>query len=156
MSPVFNENDSPLKKTVMVLFWILCGAIALKVLAVVLNSLGGLIAAAVWFGPAIWVYWHAQSRDVPRPFLWALLALFTSVIGLVVYLIVNSDDGSNALCPICGSKVKRDYQKCPHCGNALTPAQGRCASCGRKLEPTWDFCARCGTVVPKPPGPIVT
>lgn len=156
MSPVFNENDSPLKKTVMIMFWIVCGAVALKIVQIVLSSLGGLIAAAVWIGPAIWVYWHAQSHDVPRPFLWGLLALFTSVVGLVVYLIVHSDDCSLALCPTCGSRVRRDYQKCPHCGTALTVAPGKCASCGRRMEPSWDFCARCGAPVPKPPSPIIT
>jgi len=155
MSPVFTEDDSPLKKTVMVMFWIFCAAVALLIAKAVLAGLAALIPAIVWVGPALWVYWHAQKHDVARPFLWALLTLLTWVIGLVVYLIVHSDDGTFALCPTCGSRVKREYQKCPQCGNALTVARAKCPSCGRRLEPSWEFCARCGASIPKSEPPDV-
>ena len=162
MSPVFNQEDSTTKKTVMIMFWVFCAAVALLVAKAVLAGIAALIPAVVWIGPALWVYWHAQKHDVAKPFLWALLTLFTWVIGLVVYLIAHSDDSAIALCPTCGSRVKRQYQKCPQCGGPLTSTRAKCPSCGRKLEPSWEFCARCGASIPRPerpsslemPGPV--
>ncbi|MCU0611995.1 MAG: zinc ribbon domain-containing protein [Candidatus Eisenbacteria bacterium] len=144
MSPVFDEHDSALKKTIMILFWAFCAMVALALAKALLAGVAAMIPVVVWVGPAVWVYWNAQKRGVARPFLWALLVLLTWVIGLVVYLLAHSDDDALPLCPACGARVRRDYACCPHCGGDVSDARSRCAACGKRADPTWEFCSRCG------------
>src|SRR4051794_28106316 len=85
-----------------------CGAIYLFVVAgfLVLNIL-----------MLVWVARDAKNRGMDTPAVWMLLVLFTSVVGLIVYLL-SRPSGTFVLCPRCGNKKLPMTVKCPHCGNA--------------------------------------
>jgi len=145
MSPIFDEHDSPLKKTVIILGWFLVAVIAIRILLVfITNVLPVLAGLAFWLGPAVWVFWHAQKNSVARPFLWAVLTLFTWVIGLVVYLLVQSGNGKKNVCPSCGLKVEKEYVVCPGCGADLSSLQPTCPYCGKPIQSHWKYCTACG------------
>ena len=142
MSPIFDEHDSPVKKTAIVLFWIVAAVVILKIASLVLSGVVALLPFVVLFTPAVWVYWHAQKRGEARPLLWALLTLFTWLIGLVIYLIVHPENGIQ--CPSCGAKVERNFATCPSCGADLRSQIWNCRHCGKSVKTGWIYCAHCG------------
>lgn len=151
MSPIFKEDDSTFKKATMVVLWLVIAIVTLKLIAFLLHDvLPPLFFIAVFIGPAIWVFWNAQERGVSKPLAWALLVLFTWVIGLVIYLIVQSDGGRRLHCPACGSEVKREYTSCPGCGAELGELIRYCPSCGEAVQPGWEFCSSCGRQLDSP------
>ena len=65
----------------------------------------------------IWVARDAKARGLDSAVLWMALVLFTSVLGLIIY-IFSRPQGELVLCPHCGNKRLRTSAKCPTCGNA--------------------------------------
>lgn len=65
----------------------------------------------------VWVARDSKSRGVENPILWVILVLFTSVIGLVIYL-VTRPAGQLVQCASCGKNRLEGSLRCPHCGNA--------------------------------------
>ena len=65
----------------------------------------------------IWVARDAKSRGMDSAVLWMVLVMFTSVIGLVIY-IFSRPQGNLIQCPSCNNKRLQASAKCPHCGNA--------------------------------------
>ena len=63
----------------------------------------------------IWVARDAKSRGMDGAILWMLLVMFTSVIGLVIYLLARPQ-GNTIPCPNCQNKKLQTSVKCPHCG----------------------------------------
>ncbi len=65
----------------------------------------------------VWVARDAKSRSMDSAVLWMLLVMFTSIIGLLIY-ILSRPQGELMQCPHCNNKRLTASAKCPHCGNA--------------------------------------
>ena len=65
----------------------------------------------------IWVARDSKARGMDNSIVWMLLVLFTSVLGLIVY-IFSRPKGNLIPCGHCGNKRMDTSAKCPHCGNA--------------------------------------
>jgi len=65
----------------------------------------------------VWVARDAKSRGMDSSVLWMLLVMFSSFLGLVIYLF-SRPQGSLVQCSHCGNKRLQASAKCPHCGNA--------------------------------------
>ena len=65
----------------------------------------------------IWVARDAKSRGMDSAVLWMVLVMFTSVIGLIIY-IFSRPQGNLVQCQNCHNKRLQASAKCPHCGNA--------------------------------------
>lgn len=98
---------------------------------------------------AVFVYRDAKKRGLNAG-LWALLAFFTTIIGVVVYLLTRP--GEAGTCGKCGAPVWNGFVVCPVCGERLG---NRCVACGRALKSGWRLCPYCGHQVgeAKPPVP---
>ena len=66
----------------------------------------------------IWVAKDARARGMDNSVLWMLLVLFTSFVGLIIYLFARPK-GDFARCPRCRGKKLSVLIKCPHCGAAV-------------------------------------
>jgi RNA polymerase subunit RPABC4/transcription elongation factor Spt4 len=111
---------------------------------------------------AVWVGIDANRRG-QNGILWGLLVLFTSLIGLIVYLLISPMIASRsflpnriggpaapetpqvggAACPSCHAEVQADFRICPRCGATLA----RCGQCDKSIRPDWKVCPYCGTPV---------
>jgi RNA polymerase subunit RPABC4/transcription elongation factor Spt4 len=107
---------------------------------------------------AIYVGFDANRRGM-QGFLWGALVLFTSIVGLVVYLIVCSGmfDQSTTVhrsqappgptgaaageCSSCRSPLEKDFKMCPYCGEELSRS---CLGCGKPQQAGWKVCPYCG------------
>ncbi len=65
----------------------------------------------------VWVARDAKSRGMDSAVLWMVLVMFTSVIGLVIY-ILSRPQGNLEKCKSCNNNRLQASAKCPHCGNA--------------------------------------
>lgn len=107
-----------------------------------------LLLLALWFAVTVWVYRDAESRGMNGA-LWAILTFFGNIIGLIIYLIVRSQDlspakGMTSACPSCSGAVTQGFAFCPHCGHRM---EERCPSCGKPVQPTWHNCPFCGAAL---------
>jgi len=68
----------------------------------------------------VFVYSDARKRNMDAV-LWTLLAVLTSGIGLIIYLVVRNKPAS-AACPACAQPVEPGWQLCPRCGSQLPEA----------------------------------
>ena len=64
----------------------------------------------------VWVARDAKSRGMDSAVLWMILVMFTSVIGLLIYLF-SRPQGDLMQCPHCNNGRLKASAKCPHCGN---------------------------------------
>lgn len=64
----------------------------------------------------VWVARDAKSRGMDSAVLWMILVMFTSVIGLVIYLF-SRPQGELMQCSHCNNRRLKASAKCPHCGN---------------------------------------
>ena len=128
-----------------------------------LFGIWGLIQVAL----ALWVGVDANRRGI-NGVLWGLLVLFTSVVGLIVYLLVAPtlesqrngraavsgpppDVAPPARCARCNTPLRPDFRACPECG---TTTRSACRECDRPLEPGWKVCPFCGTTAGGTPPPV--
>ena len=101
----------------------------------------------IQIGLAVWVGVDAHRRGL-NGFLWGLLVFFTTVVGLIVYLLVGPSMAQPGVvrgrrsCPSCGRHVQSDFKLCPYCSASLG-----CRQCGRDLQPDWKLCPQCGTPI---------
>jgi phospholipase D-like protein len=65
----------------------------------------------------VWVARDAKARGMDNSVLWMLLVMFTSVIGLIIYLF-SRPQGNVIQCRNCQNKRLQVSARCPHCGNA--------------------------------------
>jgi uncharacterized membrane protein YhaH (DUF805 family) len=63
----------------------------------------------------VWVARDAKARGMDSAVLWMVLVMFTSVIGLVIYIFARPQ-GNVIRCPNCGNNKLQAILKCPHCG----------------------------------------
>ncbi len=64
----------------------------------------------------VWVARDAKSRGMDSAVLWMVLVMFTSLLGLLIYLFARPQ-GNVVLCARCGNKRLQASALCPHCGN---------------------------------------
>ena len=65
----------------------------------------------------VWVARDAKSRGMDSAVLWMVLVMFTSLLGLLIY-ILSRPQGNLVTCQSCGNNRLQASAKCPHCGNA--------------------------------------
>jgi len=65
----------------------------------------------------IWVARDAKARGMDGSAIWMILVLFTSIIGLILY-IFSRPSGNLVPCQKCQNSRLEVSAKCPHCGNA--------------------------------------
>lgn len=107
-------------------------------LANLLDNATLLLFVLATFALAGWVWADARRREVDGPVAWALLTLFTNVIGWATYLVVRGRQ--RPACPNCGRTLRPAYRACPFCG---VQVRRSCPSCGQAVEEAWSFCAHC-------------
>ena len=91
-----------------------CGACGAGMGAMILVPI---IIFALNIALLVWVARDAKSRGMDSSVLWMVLVMFTSVIGLVIYLF-SRPQGNLMQCSSCGNNRLQASAKCPHCGNA--------------------------------------
>lgn len=112
----------------------------------------------------VWVGVDAQKRG-SNGYFWGLLVFFTSIVGLLVYLLWVTDamekishevqqrtqapaaaepatvvDAVLPSCPACGGEIEPDFKACPACGASL-----RCPGCDKTIRKGWKVCPWCTT-----------
>jgi ribosomal protein S27E len=65
----------------------------------------------------VWVAKDAKARGMDSAVLWMVLVMFTSLLGLIIY-IFSRPQGNLIRCPNCGNNRMQASVKCPHCGAA--------------------------------------
>ncbi|HEY7863005.1 MAG TPA: PLDc N-terminal domain-containing protein [Thermoanaerobaculia bacterium] len=83
-----------------------CGSFLFVILALVALSIALLV----------WVARDAKARGMDGAVIWMMVVFFTSVIGLIVYLL-SRPQGALMRCARCGNKRLQASKLCPHCGN---------------------------------------
>ena len=110
------------------------------------NIVGAMIAVVIFsmigyfLLVPVWVFLDASRREY-HPALWGILALFTNVVGLIIYLVVRPEMQH---CKSCKEPVRADYVLCPVCG---TRNRETCAKCGRIVNENWNLCPYCATPI---------
>ncbi len=106
-----------------------------------------LLLLTIWLIVVFWVYRDAERRGM-NGVLWALLVLVGSFVGLIIYLIVRSEEFPRMVaaeptqsCPSCGKVVVQKYAFCPHCGTRLKAV---CLNCEKPVSSDWKVCPHCG------------
>jgi len=101
----------------------------------------------IWIMVIVWVYRDAERRGM-NGVLWALLVFIGNLIGLLIYLIVRSDNlpvlksaQTTHPCPNCQKPVVSNFVFCPNCGTRL---QAVCPKCEKPVENSWRVCPNCG------------
>jgi hypothetical protein len=64
----------------------------------------------------VWVARDAKSRGMDSAVVWMILVMFTSVLGLLIY-IFSRPQGNLIRCASCNNNRLQASAKCPHCGN---------------------------------------
>ena len=100
-----------------------------------------------WIIVIIWVYRDAEKRGM-NGVLWAILAFIGNLIGLLIYLIVRSDNPlipekstEYYICSSCKKPINKGYKFCPHCGDTL---EDNCPNCNKTVQEEWKTCPHCG------------
>jgi len=88
-----------------------CGGCGAGVIFVIIAVIALNIALLVF------VARDAKARGMDSSILWMLLVMFTSALGLILYLF-SRPQGNLIQCPHCRNKRLQVSAKCPHCGNA--------------------------------------
>jgi uncharacterized membrane protein YhaH (DUF805 family) len=65
----------------------------------------------------VWVARDAKARGMDSAVIWMILVMFTSVIGLLIY-ILSRPQGNLIRCGRCGNNRLQASAQCPQCGNA--------------------------------------
>ncbi|UCE07037.1 MAG: zinc ribbon domain-containing protein [bacterium] len=106
-----------------------------------------LLLLIIWLIVVFWVYRDAERRGM-NGVLWALLIFVGNFVGLIIYLIVRSEEFPRLAaaeptqsCPSCGKVVVQKYAFCPHCGARLKAV---CPKCEKPVSSEWKVCPHCG------------
>ncbi len=105
----------------------------------------------------VWVARDAKNRGMGSSVGWVFLVLFTSLIGLIIYLF-SRPSGELVICEFCRNKRLKVATVCPHCGNPSKSIETKpistsrveyCPNCGYKISPDAIFCEECGSRIMK-------
>lgn len=101
----------------------------------------------LWIVVIAWVYRDAEKRGM-NGVLWALLVFIGNIIGLLIYLIVRSDNRSappktveTYICSNCKKSIQPQFKFCPSCGETLDDV---CPKCKKPVKTDWKVCPDCG------------
>lgn len=73
--------------------------------------------------------------------MWTLIAVYVpNFMGVIIYVIVRSNEKKKLRCINCGVTVDRDFNICPHCGE---PFGKTCSRCGKFIQEEWTVCPYC-------------
>lgn len=64
----------------------------------------------------VWIARDAKSRGMDSAVIWMLLVMFTSVVGLIIYLL-SRPQGNLIQCSHCSNRRLQASARCPYCGN---------------------------------------
>jgi hypothetical protein len=64
----------------------------------------------------VWVARDAKARGMDNAVMWMVLVMFTSVLGLIIYLF-SRPQGDLSRCGHCNNMRLQASARCPHCGN---------------------------------------
>ena len=92
------------------------GAAAAGIAGLGCSCLIVIVALAIQIAIAVWVYRDAKSRGMENAVLLTIVAVFTGILGLILYLLMRPK-GNMVACPSCAKKRLEGSTKCPHCGN---------------------------------------
>ena len=134
------KEDMTAKNILMYSCLALFGLLALNI---VLKLLPVAILLFFLLAPPIFVLSDAQERKTDRPVLWGVFTLFTSVFGLVVYLLVRPEKATNRICNHCRGKVEDGFVACPWCGRPIEKIVTKCPKCASDIKDGWKFCPKC-------------
>jgi|GEM_PF-974600 len=99
-----------------------------------------LVIMAGWLLIALWVYKDASQRRCAG-IVWGLLALFTNILGLFIYLIYRN---WHKTCHKCSALQDRNDIYCTFCGNKMEDTCSRCQGILREKDL---YCPHCGLLV---------
>ena len=112
-----------------------------------LITLFSLLMLILWIVVIVWVYRDAERRNM-NGVLWALLVFIGNLIGLLIYLIVRSDNPfpsekkpGSYICSNCKNSIDPNHKFCPHCGESLNDI---CPGCKKPVKEEWKVCPNCG------------
>ncbi|MDH4217779.1 MAG: zinc ribbon domain-containing protein [Candidatus Aminicenantes bacterium] len=110
-------------------------------------SIISLALLIIWIFVIVWVYRDAERRGM-NGVLWGLLVFIGNLVGLLIYLIVRSNNvpapksvQASQTCPHCQIPLSPHYIFCPTCGTRL---QSVCSKCQKPVEKDWQVCPHCG------------
>lgn len=97
----------------------------------------GLLAAL-----GVVVYKDAKAHNMSAG-LWAVVAVLApNFIGVIIYLIVRSNQEKKLNCSNCNAEVKADYNVCPNCQSVF---ENICDVCKHAVNTQMSYCPYCGT-----------
>lgn len=91
-----------------------------------------------WVLLALWVYAKALETKLNAP-LWGIIALFTNLAGLFIFLICRQGPQT---CYKCGALQNKTNLYCTFCGTRINKS---CDACGGLVGSKDAFCRTCGT-----------
>jgi cytochrome bd-type quinol oxidase subunit 2 len=81
------------------------------------------------------------TKQGMNPWMWVTIAVFVpNAIGIIIYLLVRSNERKKMRCHSCGNEVQSDFAKCPHCGTDLKML---CPGCNKPVDSVWNICPYC-------------
>jgi len=120
------------------------------------------LVLGIYLALIVWTFLdiRARSRD-PALWIFATLAAFVPVVGLLVYLILRprqtlmeaymrsleeeallQEIEERPVCPGCRVRVEPEFVLCPNCRTKL---KAECMSCKRLIELDWTVCPYCAS-----------
>ncbi|GKU26234.1 zinc ribbon domain-containing protein [Clostridium folliculivorans] len=101
---------------------------------------GSFVILIFWLGQSLWIYLDARNRNERFALGWAILALFSVPVSLIVYLMVTR--GREEKCKVCGTYLERGLTICTNCGKDVGKI---CTGCGNIMKESWNYCPKCKT-----------
>lgn len=98
----------------------------------------------IWILIPNWVYQDARKRHLKNPLAWAIVAFFSHLFGLLIYILSRPKISLSNACESCNAFVAENAEFCTNCGTKVTKEK-RCQSCDSVLHADWLYCATCGT-----------
>lgn len=155
-----NENTNKFK----IIFWIITSVIILgigsmvsivilsgtikeyEIIPSIIVGVFGLFISLIPIIMGILVHKDAKRLQMD-PWMWTLIVMYVPYfIGLIIYLVVRSNEKNKSRCINCGSAVESDYNICPNCGHQLADV---CSNCGRYVKKGFSICPYCGKDIEK-------
>ena len=96
------------------------------------------ISLFIYLGQALWIYLDGKRRGDEYNWLWAILALISFPVPLIIYIIING--AGKRKCKNCGKTLDVNLKSCPYCGENT---KNQCCNCGYMVEKDWKFCPNC-------------
>lgn len=88
------------------------------------------------------VYKDAKAHNMSAGLWTAVAILAPNFIGVIIYLIVRSNQEKKLNCSNCQEEVKSDYNMCPNCQAVF---ENTCEVCKHAVNTQMAYCPYCGT-----------